>query len=137
MPAFDYFTLSFSAKNGIIRKMPSKEERRIHMADNHFAEEEMTVTLELDDNSEVTCAVVTILTVSEKDYIVLLPLDENGDNEDGEVWFYGYREDENDPNAEPELLYIEDDAEYEAVADAFDEYLDNQEFDELIEESEE
>lgn len=107
------------------------------MADNHFAEEEMTVTLELDDNREVTCAVVTILTVSEKDYIVLLPLDENGDNEDGEVWFYGYREDENDPNVEPELLYIEDDAEYEAVADAFDEYLDNQEFDELIEESEE
>lgn len=106
------------------------------MADNHFAEEEMTVTLELDDDSEVTCAVVTILTVNEKDYIVLLPLDENGDNEDGEVWFYGYREDENDPNAEPELLYIEDDAEYEAVADAFDEYLDNQEFDELIEDSE-
>lgn len=106
------------------------------MADNHFAEEEMTVTLELDDDSEVTCAVVTILTVNEKDYIVLLPLDENGDNEDGEVWFYGYREDENNPNAEPELLYIEDDAEYEAVADAFDEYLDNQEFDELIEDSE-
>lgn len=106
------------------------------MADNHFAEEEMTVTLELDDDSEVTCAVVTILTVNEKDYIVLLPLDENGDNKDGEVWFYGYREDENDPNTEPELLYIEDEAEYEAVADAFDEYLDNQEFDELIEDSE-
>lgn len=106
------------------------------MADNHFAEEEMTVTLELDDDSEVTCAVVTILTVNEKDYIVLLPLDENGDNKDGEVWFYGYREDENDPNTEPELLYIEDEAEYEAVADAFNEYLDNQEFDELIEDSE-
>lgn len=111
-------------------------EGRIIMAENHFAEEEMTVTLELDDNREVTCAVVTILTVNEKDYIVLLPLDENGDNEDGEVWFYGYREDENDPNKEPELIYIEEDAEYEAVADAFDEYLDNQEFDELIEDPE-
>lgn len=106
------------------------------MAENNFADEEMTVTLELDDGKEVNCAVVTILTVSEKDYIVLLPLDENGDNEDGEVWFYGYKEDESDPNAEPELLFIEDDDEYESVADAFDEYLDSQEFDELLDDSE-
>lgn len=105
------------------------------MAENNFADEEMTVTLELDDGREVNCAVVTILTVSEKDYIVLLPLDENGDNEDGEVWFYGYKEDESDPNAEPELLFIEDDDEYESVADAFDEYLDSQEFDELLDDS--
>ena len=94
-------------------------------------EEEMTVTLELDDG-DVDCAVVTILTVDEKDYIALMPLDENGENEDGEVWFYGYKENEDDPNAEPELIYIEDDAEYEKVEEAFDEYLDNCEFDELI-----
>lgn len=104
------------------------------MADNNFAEEEMTVDLELDDGTNVTCAVITILTVNAKDYIVLLPLDENGENQDGEVWFYGYKEDESDPNSEPELIYIEDDEEYEAVSDAFDEYLDNQEFDELVEE---
>ena len=105
------------------------------MADNNFAEEEMTVELELDDGEKVSCAVITILTVAKKDYIVLLPLDENGDNQDGEVWFYGYKEDENDPNAEPELIYIEDDDEDEAVSDAFDEYLDNQEFDELVEDT--
>lgn len=104
------------------------------MAENNFAEEEMTVDLELDDGTNVTCAIITILTVNEKDYIVLLPLDENGENQDGEVWFYGYKEDESDPNAEPELIYIEDDDEYEAVSDAFDEFLDNQEFDELVEE---
>lgn len=107
------------------------------MADNNFAEEEMTVELELDDGSKVSCAVITILTVAKKDYIVLLPLDENGDNQDGEVWFYGYKENESNPNAEPELLYIEDDDEYEAVSDAFDEYLDSQEFDELVEDTEE
>lgn len=107
------------------------------MADNNFAEEEMTVELELDDGSKVSCAVITILTVAKKDYIVLLPLDENGDNQDGEVWFYGYKENQSDPNAEPELLYIEDDDEYEAVSDAFDEYLDSQEFDELVEDTEE
>ncbi|MGN0248179.1 MAG: DUF1292 domain-containing protein [Lachnospiraceae bacterium] len=105
------------------------------MADeNKFEEiqgEEMTVTLELDDGS-VDCAVVTIITVEEKDYIALMPLDENGENEDGEVWFYGYKENPDDPNEEPELIYIEDDAEYEKVEEAFDEYLDNCEFDELI-----
>ena len=102
------------------------------MAENNFAEEEMTVEMELDNGEKVTCAVITILTVTNKDYIVLLPLDENGENTDGEVWFYGYKEDESDPNAEPELIYIEDDDEYEAVSDAFDEFLDSQEFDELV-----
>ena len=95
-------------------------------------DEEMTVDLELEDGSTVTCAIVTILTVQNKDYFVLLPLDENGENEDGEVWFYRYFEDEKDENAEPELAYIEDDEEYEMVADAFDEYLDNAEFDEIV-----
>lgn len=104
------------------------------MAEKDFAEEEVTVTLELDDGQSVTCAVITILTVGEKDYIALLPLDENGENTEGEVWFYGYEEDENDPNVEPKLSYIENDEEYEIVADAFDEFLDNQEFDELIDE---
>lgn len=96
-------------------------------------DDEMTVELELDDGQIVNCAIITILTVDNKDYIALLPLDENGNNEDGEVWFYQYEEDENNPEAEPKLTYIEDEEEYDNVADAFDEYLDNVEFDELIE----
>ena len=95
-------------------------------------DEEMTVDLELGDGSKVACAIVTIMTVQGKDYIALLPLDENGENTDGEVWFYGYYENPDDVNEEPVLSYIEDDEEYEIVADAFDEYLDNVEFDELI-----
>lgn len=96
-------------------------------------DEEMTVELELDDGN-VTCAIITILTVKDKDYIVLLPLDDEGNNDDGEVWFYRYSENENDPNEEPELGYIDDDDEYELVAEAFDEFLDSSEFDELVEE---
>ena len=56
-------------------------------------EEEMTVSMTLDDGTEVTCTIVTILTVNEKDYIVLLPLDENGENTDAiqeEVRKLGY-----------------------------------------------
>ena len=85
--------------------------------------------LELEDGTVVNCAIITILTVEAKDYIVLLPLDEDGENEDGEVWFYGYAENPDDPNEEPVLEYIEDDDVYEKVADAFDEYLDSCEFD--------
>ena len=104
--------------------------------DNGYDAEEMTVELELDNGTTVTCAIVTILTVSEQDYIVLLPLDENGENSEGEVWFYRYSENPDDPNEEPELGYIDDDDEYEAVADAFDEYLDAGEFDERVEDDE-
>lgn len=99
-------------------------------------DEEMTVTLDLEDGTCVTCAVVTIITVSERDYIVLLPLNDHGENDDGEVWFYRYSEDENDVNAEPVLDYIDDDEEYERVADAFDEYLDSVEFDEIVDSEE-
>lgn len=101
---------------------------------NDFADEEMTVELELDNGEVVNCAIVTILEVEGQDYIVLLPLEEDGTNNDGEVWFYRYSENPEDPNEEPELGYIEDDEEYEKVADAFDEYLDSCEFDELIDE---
>ncbi len=99
---------------------------------NGYDDEEMTVELELDDGQKVSCAINTILSVDKKDYIVLLPHDENGNNDDGEVWFYRYSEDEENPDDEPSLVYIDDDEEYENVADAFDEYLDNAEFDELI-----
>lgn len=106
------------------------------MGKNENLDEEMTVELTLEDGTNVTCAIITILEVNEQDYIVLLPLDENGENEDGEVWFYRYRENLEDPNEEPELDFINNDDEYEAVADAFDEYLDSVEFDEIIEDEE-
>lgn len=99
---------------------------------NGYNAEEMTVELELEDGTFVTCAIVTILTISSQEYIVLLPLNEKGENTDGEVWFYRYSENPKDPNEEPVLGYIEDDEEYEAVADAFDEFLDSAEFDELV-----
>lgn len=99
-------------------------------------DEEMTVELNLDDGTTVVCAIITILEVEGQDYIVLLPLDENGENEDGEVWFYRYSENPDDPNEEPELGFIDSDDEYEAVADAFDEYLDSVEFDEIVKDEE-
>ena len=95
-------------------------------------DEESTVTLTLDDDSEIECAILTIFPVKDKDYIALLPLTDKGEpNEEGEVLLYRYSEDENE---QPNLENIEDDDEYEAVADAFDEILDDAEFEELDEE---
>ena len=93
--------------------------------------EEVTVTLTLDNDEVIECAVLTIYSVDNKEYIALLPLDEDGDNEEGDVFIYRYVETE---DGEPTLENIEDDDEYEAAADAFDEWLDEQEFEEMIEE---
>ena len=95
-------------------------------------EQEMTVTLTLDDDTEVECVVLTIFNAGEREYIALLPV-EGADSEEGEVYLYRYRETE---DGEPTLDNIEDDDEYEVVADAFDELLDAQEYDELVGEDE-
>ena len=56
-------------------------------------DEDIVVTLDLDDGSQVECEILTIFTVGERDYIALLPLDENGEgNEEGEVFIYRYSE---------------------------------------------
>ncbi len=103
---------------------------------NDYDDEEMTLTLELEDGTSVECAVITILTVEDRDYIVVLPIDEDGESKDGEVWFYRYSENPDDPNEEPVLDFIDDDDEYEKVADAFDQYLDDCEFDEIVDDNE-
>lgn len=96
-------------------------------------EEEMTVTLTLDDGSELECVVLTIFPAGERDYIALLPM-ESQEEEEGEVYLYRYSEGE---DGQPNLENIEDDEEYEIVADAFDEMLDDAEYDELVGEDEE
>lgn len=81
-----------------------------------------TISLTLDDNTEVECAILTIYPVEEKEYIALLPLDENGQNQDGEVYLYVFsRTGEGDPM----LANIESDEEYAKAAEAFNNILEN------------
>lgn len=93
--------------------------------------EEITVTLTLDNDETLECLVLTIFEVDEQKYIALLPLDEDGENSEGEVFLYRYFEPE---DGEPELDNIEDDDEYERAADKFDEWMDTQDFEEMDEE---
>lgn len=87
-----------------------------------------TVTLDLDDGTVIECQVVTIFPAGGRQYIALLPLDENGRNEDGEVYLYRFSE----VGGEPHLDNIESDEEYEIASDGFDEWLDSSDFDEII-----
>lgn len=89
------------------------------------------VVLTLDDGSELECQIVAIYPVDGKQYIALLPSDAG---EDADVFIYGYEEDE---DGEPRLINIEDDDEFEAASDGFDELLDEEEFAALADEDEE
>lgn len=101
------------------------------MADNrpNNDDTDILVTLDLDDGSQVECEILTIFSVGEQDYIALLPLDDKGEpNDDGEVFIYRYSE---DADGNPSLDNIQDDDEYEAVSDRFDELLDEAEFNDM------
>ena len=91
--------------------------------------EEVTVTLTLDNDEELECVVLTIYEAGGHEYIALLPIDEDSENDEGDVFIYRYAE----VDGEPTLDDIEDDDEYEVAADAFDEWLDAQEFEDMDE----
>lgn len=96
-------------------------------------EDRDTVTLTLDDDRELECLVVTKdLEAEGRSYIALLPL-EGIEAEEGEVYLYRFEEGE---DGNPVLENIESDEEYEAASEAFDEWLDSQEYDELVGEDE-
>lgn len=80
---------------------------------------DLTVTLTLDDDSELECAVVAIFPVQNKDYIALLPLGV----EDAQVYLYRFK---HNGDEDLELENIEDDTEFEAVADAYDALVDEE-----------
>ena len=96
-------------------------------------EEEVTVTLSLDDGRELECIALGIFEAGGREYIALLPADETEDEDEGDVYLYRYSETE---DGEPQLDNIESDEEYEIASEAFDEMLDGMEFDELVGEDE-
>lgn len=91
--------------------------------------EEIIITLLLDDGVELECAILTIFEANGRDYVALVPMNVN-ENDDS-VFLYRYSEEE---DGTPIIENIEDDDEYEIVDEAFDEWLDSQEYDELVSE---
>ena len=76
-----------------------------------------TITLTMEDDTEVECAILTVYPVEDQEYIALLPLDENGQNQDGEVYLYAFA---HTAEGEPILRNIDDDEEYNRASIAFD-----------------
>jgi len=74
-------------------------------------DDEDFITLEFDDGVKVECEIMGIFDCANKEYIALLPDDGTDD-----VYLYGYKEVSDE---EFELVDIIDDAEFDAVAEAF------------------
>lgn len=94
--------------------------------------DDWTVTLYLEDDTEQECRAVARFETQGTEYVALLPLEGPG-SEDGDVYLYRYIEDE---NGEPGIDNIATDEEYEIAADAYDEYLDDLEYENLLGEDE-
>ncbi|MCR5432233.1 MAG: DUF1292 domain-containing protein [Lachnospiraceae bacterium] len=87
------------------------------------------IVLTLEDNSEVTCDIIaTFPCTNGNSYIALLPVD-SADDEDSDFFLYRYTVDD-----EGELVLgdIETDEEFEEASEAFDELMDEMDYDEMF-----
>ena len=91
-----------------------------------YDENDDIITLTLDDGKAIECAVLAVFPVNDNNYIALLPQDAD---DEGEVYLYRFIQHDDD---EIELINIEDDDEFDAVSDAFDEMLDDEELNEML-----
>ena len=97
--------------------------------DSEFKDRD-TMTLDLDDGGKLECFVLIVFPVNNREYIALLPMNDEGHvEEDAQIFLYRFEELGDD---EVNLETIEDDDEFELVSDYFDEMLDEQEFNELF-----
>ena len=88
---------------------------------NEEFDDEDYITLEFEENGKVTeveCEIMGIFDVEDKEYIALLPDDGTDD-----VYLYGYKEISDE---EFELIDIEDDDEFEEMAELFGEILEDE-----------
>ncbi|HIW41705.1 MAG TPA: DUF1292 domain-containing protein [Candidatus Mediterraneibacter vanvlietii] len=88
--------------------------------------ESLTVTLTLENDTELECAVLAIFEAEGTDYIALLPMDEDGESDDGQVYLYRFID--NGEDEEPGLENIEDDDEFERASEAFNDWMESQDF---------
>lgn len=86
-------------------------------------DDDVMVTLELDDGHSLPCEILTIFEAGERDYIALIPAKDDADEVD--VYLYRYSE---DADGTPSLDNIQSDEEYEIVEERFDELLDEAAF---------
>lgn len=81
--------------------------------------EEMMVSLELEDGTELECEVICIFEYEGQDYAALTPTDETIE----EIYFFGIELNRNGEEVEIELQQLEDDELLGALGEVFDEIM--------------
>lgn len=95
---------------------------------------EMTVTLEMEQGGEMECNVVLAFCENDRNYIALRPAEQEQDAKETEIYFYRLTGASMD---ELGIENIEEDEEYQEVAERFEEIMDEQEFSDILTEQEE
>ncbi|MBO4399294.1 MAG: DUF1292 domain-containing protein [Lachnospiraceae bacterium] len=89
-----------------------------------------TVTLFLDNEEQVECDVIAIFPARDGEYIALAPQQEEGE---AQVYLYRFKDNPDDETS-PILENIEGDDEFDEVSEAFYEYMDENDYEDLDEE---
>ena len=79
-----------------------------------------TITLEFEDAENVECEILGVFDVEDKEYMALMPVEQDENAEDTEVFLYVYKEIGEDGF---ELEDIESEEEFDKVAKIFDEIM--------------
>lgn len=103
------------------------DDTNINMDDDSLGQ----IVLTLEDNSELTCDIIAMFPCNNgNDYIALLPVDDP----ESDYYLYRYVAGENDDDFV--LEDIEDDDEFEEASEAFDELMDEAEFNDMFDDEE-
>ena len=78
-----------------------------------------------EEGNEHEFSIVQVITVDDKDYAILLPIEDGEEGDEAVIM----RIDEED--GEDVLVEIESEEEFDRVADAWEEMLDDEEFEEM------
>lgn len=76
-----------------------------------------TLSIPMDDGTDVECAILDQFEVNGETYMALAPIEDDIISE--EIWIYGYSEDGDDI----ELRYLDDAEELKMVSEAYDRLL--------------
>ena len=93
------------------------------MSHDHEHDDEIIVLTD-EEGNEHEFSIVQVITVDDKDYAILLPIEDGEEGEEAIIM----RIDEED--GEDVLVEIESEEEFDRVADAWEEMLDDEEFEE-------
>ncbi len=89
--------------------------------------EDLTINLEMEDGENVECEVHTIFEYDGTDYIALIPADTDEDDEEVEVYFFGFEATGRGDNLDISLDVIEDDDLLNELSQAFSEIMEEAE----------